>query len=194
MTFAPAVAMAASTSTAHQPASNQSLEDILAEVTRVFVAAEIEHVVFGGVASSALGRPRTTGDIDILIRPDAARTALELLREEPGDLPVFGFIPVGKCHRYQWLFRGISRSRARRHGARIDARRHPRAQRCPSGNQARLQDLLAERARARPRARNRVMVSLNNTRPSERVAALPQPIGDRGTSTTLSQVMWTALA
>lgn len=77
--------MVTSVSAVQHPApieSGTSLAHVLQDVTRVLDAAEVEHVVFGGVASSALGRPRTTRDIDVLMRPDAARTALRLLQDE----------------------------------------------------------------------------------------------------------------
>lgn len=40
---------------------------------------EIEYALIGGVASSGLGRPRSTHDIDIFVRPEDAGAALEAL-------------------------------------------------------------------------------------------------------------------
>lgn len=66
---------------AAEAADEATLESVLTEVTEIFDRAKLEHVIFGGVASSALGRPRTTRDLDVLMRPDAAETALGLLHE-----------------------------------------------------------------------------------------------------------------
>lgn len=52
---------------------------VLSDVTHILEEEQIDHVVFGGLASSALGRPRTTRDIDIFVRADVARRALETL-------------------------------------------------------------------------------------------------------------------
>ena len=74
--------MVTSTSAVQQPTvidGATSLEHILAEATSALDAAQVDYVVFGGVASSALGRPRTTRDVDILLRPESARMALRLL-------------------------------------------------------------------------------------------------------------------
>jgi predicted nucleotidyltransferase len=53
--------------------------DVLAEVGQVLSAAGIEHALIGGIASSVLGRPRTTRDIDVFVRPDEADAALMAL-------------------------------------------------------------------------------------------------------------------
>ena len=42
--------------------------------------AGLSFLVLGGLASSLVGRPRWTHDIDLLVRPDDARDALEALR------------------------------------------------------------------------------------------------------------------
>lgn len=63
------------------PESCAGMGHVLAEVTRLLDEARIPHLVFGGVASSALGRPRTTRDIDVLVRPDTARQVIGLLGE-----------------------------------------------------------------------------------------------------------------
>jgi len=53
--------------------------DVLADVSEHLGHADIDYGIFGGVASSALGRPRTTRDIDLFLRPEAAEAALYLL-------------------------------------------------------------------------------------------------------------------
>ena len=40
---------------------------------------DVPYVVIGGLASSLLGRPRTTDDVDVLVRRDDAKRALEAL-------------------------------------------------------------------------------------------------------------------
>jgi hypothetical protein len=54
---------------------------VLAEVGEILGSAGIPYGVFGGVASSAMGRPRTTRDIDILLRPEVAGLALDVLSD-----------------------------------------------------------------------------------------------------------------
>lgn len=61
------------------PRLDSSVSKALKEVTQLLDEENVPHVVFGGIASSALGRPRTTRDIDVLVRPDGALAALELL-------------------------------------------------------------------------------------------------------------------
>jgi predicted nucleotidyltransferase len=41
--------------------------------------ADIRYVLIGGLASSLLGRPRTTRDVDVLVRKEDAHAALEAL-------------------------------------------------------------------------------------------------------------------
>ena len=55
------------------------VSEALKEVTQLLEEENLPYVVFGGIASSALGRPRSTRDIDVLVRPDGAVAALELL-------------------------------------------------------------------------------------------------------------------
>lgn len=56
---------------------------VLASVFREAIGALEEeglpHVLIGGLASAALGRPRCTADIDLLVRPHDAHRALDLL-------------------------------------------------------------------------------------------------------------------
>jgi hypothetical protein len=53
------------------------LDDALTAVK----AADIPHVLMGGIASAVWGRPRWTHDIDIFVSPGNARRALEALAE-----------------------------------------------------------------------------------------------------------------
>jgi hypothetical protein len=63
--------------------------DGLAAVLRQVVAAldadKIPYLLIGGLASSLLGRPRCSSDIDILVRPESARPALAALAEAGFD-------------------------------------------------------------------------------------------------------------
>ncbi len=58
-------------------------EDVFASVLRDAVSAlesaDVEYVLIGGVGSAALGRPRWTNDIDVLVAPVQADRALETL-------------------------------------------------------------------------------------------------------------------
>lgn len=60
------------------------------ELLELFNAQKVEYIIVGGYALAFHGAPRYTGDIDILIRPDAenARRVLTALDE-------FGFGSVG---------------------------------------------------------------------------------------------------
>jgi hypothetical protein len=58
-----------------------TLHGIFAEVVQSLDAREIPYVVIGGLASAALGRPRASGDIDILVTPHDARPALAALAD-----------------------------------------------------------------------------------------------------------------
>src|SRR5689334_18103872 len=52
---------------------------VLCEVASVLESRAIPYTVIGGVASSGFGRPRSTKDIDVLVRPqDADRTLVAL--------------------------------------------------------------------------------------------------------------------
>jgi predicted nucleotidyltransferase len=55
--------------------------EVLGEAARLFEAAGIDYVVMGGLGFSSLGQPRWTHDIDFFLRPDDAKTALEVLEK-----------------------------------------------------------------------------------------------------------------
>jgi hypothetical protein len=52
---------------------------VLAETIRVAEAAGLPHAFMGGLASTTLGRPRWTHDIDLLVKPEDARPMLRAL-------------------------------------------------------------------------------------------------------------------
>jgi predicted nucleotidyltransferase len=51
----------------------------LADATSALERATLDYVLVGGLASSVRGRPRSTDDIDLLVRPDDARAVLGAL-------------------------------------------------------------------------------------------------------------------
>ena len=52
---------------------------VLADAVGALERYEIPYVLVGGLASSLYGRPRTTRDVDLLVRKDDAKRALEAL-------------------------------------------------------------------------------------------------------------------
>lgn len=83
----------------------EHLPEVLADTRAALDAGNIEHVVMGGIASSLLGRPRATRDIDVFMRPADADRALS-------HLAARGFVPERRDP--SWLFK------AHRHGVTVD--------------------------------------------------------------------------
>src|SRR5919201_1449010 len=52
---------------------------VLADAVGAFERNEIPYVLIGGLASSLLGRPRATSDVDLLVKREDALRALEAL-------------------------------------------------------------------------------------------------------------------
>jgi len=52
-----------------------ALDDVMAALAD----AGADHLFIGGLSSSVLGRPRVTHDIDVMVRPEDARTVLEAI-------------------------------------------------------------------------------------------------------------------
>jgi predicted nucleotidyltransferase len=52
---------------------------VLGDALEVLDREEIPHLLVGGLASAALGRPRWTHDVDLLVKPPDARRALDAL-------------------------------------------------------------------------------------------------------------------
>jgi predicted nucleotidyltransferase len=78
--FPPAVVPTEKDSAAIRHAhSHREFLDVLADACQRLDASGVSYGLIGGVASSALGRPRTTRDIDVFVRPDDAAFALEVL-------------------------------------------------------------------------------------------------------------------
>jgi predicted nucleotidyltransferase len=53
-----------------------TFRQVLAEAIRVAESTGLPHAFMGGIASTALGRPRWTHDVDLLVRPGDARAML----------------------------------------------------------------------------------------------------------------------
>jgi predicted nucleotidyltransferase len=54
----------------------ETFHRVLAEAIRVAESTGLPHAFMGGIASTALGRPRWTHDVDLLVRPGDARAML----------------------------------------------------------------------------------------------------------------------
>ena len=59
--------------------SEDELLDTLADAVQTLDAAGIPYLLMGGIGSFALGRPRSTDDIDLFLRPEDAKEALKAL-------------------------------------------------------------------------------------------------------------------
>jgi predicted nucleotidyltransferase len=56
-----------------------ALASVFRDAVQAFELAEVPYVLIGGLASSALGRPRCSSDIDLFVMPEWAPRALEVL-------------------------------------------------------------------------------------------------------------------
>jgi predicted nucleotidyltransferase len=63
-----------------EAAADAAFSRVLRQAVETVEKAGYPFLVLGGVASSLVGRPRWTHDIDFLVRPDDARDVLEALR------------------------------------------------------------------------------------------------------------------
>jgi len=62
-----------------ESAAEAGFAAVLREAVETVETAGVPFLVLGGLASSLVGRPRWTHDIDLLVRPDDARRVLEAL-------------------------------------------------------------------------------------------------------------------
>ncbi len=85
--------------------SEDRLLEVLEETHRTLEAGGIRYGLIGGVASSVLGRPRTTRDIDLFVKPCDAERVLAALEAR-------GF----ECERtdHKWIFKAF------KHGVQVD--------------------------------------------------------------------------
>jgi len=58
---------------------NGLFEQVLGEVVAALDRDAVEYTLMGGIASTGLGRPRWTHDIDVFVRPSVADSALDAL-------------------------------------------------------------------------------------------------------------------
>ena len=64
---------------------NGIFKQVLGEVVAALEQAGLEYALMGGIASTGLGRPRWTHDIDVFVRPTVAEAALDALAEASFD-------------------------------------------------------------------------------------------------------------
>jgi predicted nucleotidyltransferase len=64
---------------AHEESPDERLSATFAEAVSAIESAGIRYVLIGGLASTVLGRPRYTRDVDLLVREPDARPALAAL-------------------------------------------------------------------------------------------------------------------
>jgi predicted nucleotidyltransferase len=62
-------------------AADEQLERAIVDIVDAFERASVPYLVIGGLASSLLGRPRRTRDVDVLVTKDDASRALEALSD-----------------------------------------------------------------------------------------------------------------
>jgi predicted nucleotidyltransferase len=84
----------------HRPRGDEDFHLTLHEAIAAMRDAEIPFLIIGGIASAVLGRDRGTRDVDLFVRPEDARRALEALGAA-------GFeTKVAFPH---WLYKGFKR-------------------------------------------------------------------------------------
>ncbi|SRR6266487_3792637 len=59
--------------------ADETITRTILDAVEAIERARVPYVVIGGLASSLLGRPRMTRDVDLLVKPDDAKRALEAL-------------------------------------------------------------------------------------------------------------------
>jgi predicted nucleotidyltransferase len=62
----------------HEP-TDEALRKAFAEAVEALRVADVPFVLIGGLTTRAFARPRVTDDVDVFVRPDVARRALEAL-------------------------------------------------------------------------------------------------------------------
>ena len=83
-----------------EDADPETFATVFAEAMRVLEREDVSHVLVGGLASAALGRPRASGDVDVLVSPGDARRALVALAAAGFDTEEVN------AH---WLFKAVKR-------------------------------------------------------------------------------------
>jgi predicted nucleotidyltransferase len=62
-----------------QEPSDEQIQRTLAETVSTLREAGVDFVLIGGLSTAAFARPRVTDDIDVFVRPDTAKRALDAL-------------------------------------------------------------------------------------------------------------------
>ena len=75
-----------------------AFQQVLGEAVAALERARLEYAFMGGIASTGLGRPRWTHDIDVFVRPATAESALEALAQAGFDT---------ERTNPQWLFKAF---------------------------------------------------------------------------------------
>jgi predicted nucleotidyltransferase len=84
----------------HEPRGDVEFHQTLDEAIAAMRGANVRFLIIGGIASAVMGRDRGTRDVDLFVRPEDARRALEAL-------DVAGFdTKVAFPH---WLYKGFKR-------------------------------------------------------------------------------------
>jgi predicted nucleotidyltransferase len=68
--------------TTEDPEAAERFNRILKETVEALEASGIRYAFIGGIASGGLGRPRSTHDIDVFVRPEDAESALRALAKK----------------------------------------------------------------------------------------------------------------
>jgi predicted nucleotidyltransferase len=94
----------------HDRPSDTDIERALAESVAALETNGLPYLLMGGAGSVTYGRPRTTDDIDLFVRPDDAGTALEILDAAGFDTTKTDLTWLHKAFRYGVLVDVIFRS------------------------------------------------------------------------------------
>ena len=98
--------------TDHYPDGSIPGEDVLLQTLEETVSAlaSVDHVLFGGIGSFALARPRVTHDIDVFVRPDAVERSMSLLADAGFEVGIHDPSWLAKAHKRGVLVDIIFRS------------------------------------------------------------------------------------
>jgi osmotically-inducible protein OsmY len=81
-----------------QEVTEEAFLAVLDEAIAAVEGAGVKYAVMGGIASAAVGRPRWTLDVDLFVRGQEARRALEALAQAGFDTP--------ETH-HNWLYKAV---------------------------------------------------------------------------------------
>jgi predicted nucleotidyltransferase len=84
----------------HEPRGDVEFHETLDEAIAAMGVADVRFLIIGGIASAVMGRDRGTRDVDLFVRPEDARRALEALDAAGFDTKVA--FP-------HWLYKGFKR-------------------------------------------------------------------------------------